>query len=397
MTQVDLGGAAFTAVGGICGLGVRDNTTGTSADITLDAALECCYFIGHVYNEDLGSHTVDTGGSSSFGFLPGAGIAFTGVGTLLKIGVAAIDSGVGPVARPVNVSDAVTFDCYKQWIGTDAHGIASTTWHETGLPTLGSKTIAHGDLVAFAVQMVTEDAVAVDNVKVRAMALASSATRPFEGAFTGGAYAVQGNTPNCVITYHDGTIGFFIGSFVYSTSASTGTLTMNSSGATKEGGNLFQAAAPSKIYGAQISGLTPTIDFDLVLYGDPLGTPTALATLSIDANQLGTATNGRNFIVLFPTPISWAANTPVALAVKPGAANLAVTNKTMISSNHQKTMSLGANCYEVTRNTGAFAATNSNKNRVNFSLIVGSFDDGAGGGGGGSVILPSGMRGGFVN
>jgi hypothetical protein len=53
--------------------------------------------------------------------------------------------------------------------------------------------------------------------------------------------------------------------------------------------------------------------------------------------------------------------------------------KTFADANHENSEWLGTDCYAVSRNTGAFAAQNSNKDRFAIGLLVGAFDAGGGG------------------
>lgn len=236
-------------------------------------------------------------------------------------------------------------------------------------------TIAHGDLVAFAVQMTA--AGGADAVNVNTPATASGAVPVLTAvtSFTGGSYAAAGRVPNCVITFSDGTYGFFVGSYIFSVGATT--QAWNNTSTTKEYGNFFQAPGPLSIYGLLLSA-TLNADCDLVLYSDPLGTPVARKTASIDANAIGVAGGSRWFPALFSSPYVTTAGQPVAGIIKPTTStNNSAPYLTVNAAGHQKAHMLGANCYAINRNTGAFAAQNSNKDRFAVGLLVGGIDDAA--------------------
>lgn len=384
MTAAAFGGIP-TSIGGAIPFNYFDGRTLAATNTTLDASLEAIIMYGQIFNSDGGTHTIDTSGSSKMGFLTGASLVFANHGTALKFGLADMELGTGPAARAKNVTDTITFDVSKQWLGDDAHGMASSTWHEAA-PDAGAKTIAHGDFVAFAVQMVTRGG-ATDLINVACGGTGTAPNRPGITNFTGGAYAAGTVTPNCFIKYSDGATGIFIGSYIFSTAGTT--TNFNSGSSPNERGNLFVPTVPLKIVGIWCPGVNPAADFDVVLYSDPLGTPSAQKTISVDANAVGSANVNRNLSVLFPAAYSNAANAPVAAIIKPGGSNAGVTHVGMFAAEHNLCRNMGTNCYAVNRSggSGAFAAQNSNKDIYNISLLVDQFDDGAGGagGGGGSV------------
>lgn len=371
MTVTAAGGVPLIIIGGTTRQGNQDlpAITGT----TLDATLEAVIYYGQIFTEDGASHTIDTSGSSSLGWRAGTS-TFANVGSSLKIGLSTIDAANGPPARAVNVANLITYDVSKTLTGGTGP-LASGTWNEH-VPDTGTKTIANGDLVAFCVQIVTVGG--ADTVSVSANSNTSSSQRPGVTQFTGGSYAAANATPNCVITFSDGTLGFFVGTSSCVTPSSN--QTWNSGSATKEYGNYFKMPFPGAVYGL-IANCTFGGDTDLVLYSDPLGTPVAEKTLAIDLNTISTAANSRWMTAWFPAPYTFTANQELAGIMKPGGTNVTGVFMTMNSANHQKGMSLGANCYAINRASGAFAAQNTNKDRFAMALIVGAFDSGGGTGG----------------
>jgi hypothetical protein len=346
--------------------------------VTMDAANESVALIGRVATSDEASHTIDTTGSSSLGFRTGA-VTFANAGTTLKVGIAAVDAGAGPPARAANAADVITFDVNAAPVGGSGT-ITANAWH-TIVPTAGTKTVAHGDMVAFAVQMTARGG--ADSVVFSNSTADNSLHRPVVTSFTGGAYAPSGSVPNAIITFSDGALGYFYAGEVFS---AISTRTWNSGGATTEYGQLYQLPFPTKVYGLW-GFVDPDADTDVVLYSDPLGTPVAEKTISIDSNIVTTAT-GRKFYELFSSPYTTAANQLIASVFKPGGSNISAYYRTMASATHRVADQGGTTGYGISRASGAFANANSSLDHYYIGLIVGAFDDATGGGAtGGAHIL----------
>lgn len=381
MTIAALGGMPTVLMGsahrnGILSIAALGNST-------VDAANESCIMVGQVWTEDGASHTIDTSGSSSLGWRTGA-VVFANAGTTVKVGLAAVDTANGPPARAVNSTNVITFDVSASFTGGGG-GITADAW-QTSVPTTGSKTIANGDLVAFAVQATAR--AGADGVLVSAAAhLSTNQVLPCVTNFTA-SYADAARLPNVVITFSDGTLGFFIGGYVASVGSTT--QTWNSGSSPNEYGNLFQAPFPMDIYGIQVAASFAG-NADVVLYTDPLGTPSAQKTVSLDLNTQGTAGNLSQFYAMFPSLYSLPANTPCAAIVKPTTVtSISMLYKSYHAAAHQKSEPFGTNGYAVNRASGAFAAQNSSKDRFIIGLLVGGFDDAVSAGGahviGGTVV-----------
>lgn len=379
MSLVAFDGMPLVPVGGIWAPQIPQNVGGLSSTATLDTALEACIMYGQVWTTDGSSHTIDTSGSSALEWRTGTS-TFANVGTSVTVGLAAVDSGAGSPGRAANTAGTITFDVSKTMLGNGG-GITTAAW-QTHVPDTGTKTIANGDILAFAIQMTTR--AGADSIVVQCENSTTISNFPGTTTFDGtSTYTAQNSVPNVVITFSDGTLGFFFGSYVASVGSTT--QTWNSGSGTKEYGNYFALPVPAKIYGMvlNIGFAGNTSDCDAILYSDPLGTPVAEKTSSIDANVMGSATTGRYFIRLFSSPYTSTANQPLAGILKPTTANNVNANyKTFNSSSHQKSDSLGSNCYAVNRASGAFAAQNSNKDRFGIALLVAAFEDGTATGGG---------------
>ncbi len=369
MTLVAVDGTPLVPMGAAGRGGVPLLTT--ASNTVLDAANEACIMIGHIITEDGGSHTIDTSGSSSLGWMSGA-LTFANAGTTVKCGLAVVDTTTGPPGRAANAANVITFDVSKSLTGGGG-GITASAWQEH-VPDTGTKTIANGDLIAFAVQMTA--AGGADAVRPQTIVNIGAAPTiyPYVTDYVGGAYTNNGLLPNVVITFSDGKLGWFAGGVAFLTP--TTTTTWNNTSGTKEYGNFFQPPFPAGVYGIYLAA-SIVGNMDIILYSDPLGTPVAEKTVSIDLNTVGAASN-RNGLVWFPAPFNATINQPLAAIAKPtSATNNTMAYKTYNIAGHQKTEPFGTNGYAVSRNTGAFAAVNSGKDRYTIGLLVGAWDNGA--------------------
>jgi len=371
MSLVALDGTPLVMVG----MAGRQGNAALSAmsNTFLDAAKEACIMIGQVFTADGGSHTIDTTGSSNLQWRSAA-VTFANAGTTVKVGLAAVDTATGPPGRAVNVTDVITFDVSKSHTGGGG-GITADAW-QTNVPDAGTKTVANGDILAFAVQMTA--VAGGDSVNVSTLSIATGVgIMPFVANYTGGSYAAPTTVPNALITFSDGTLGWFYGASVISTITAQ---TWNSGSGTKEYGNYLSLPVPVKVYGI-IANCNVAGNTDFILYSDPLGTPVAEKTVSVDLNVIGASAADRWLPLLFASPYSATASQPLAAIIKPtSATTISSPYITMNASAHQNAWTGGTNVYAVNRASGAFAAQNSNKDRFTVGLLVGAFDDATGGG-----------------
>lgn len=345
------------------GPGAHGPSAPATGNIALDAANEASIFFGHIITSDGGSHTIDTTGSSSIGWNTET-VTFANASTTVKVGLAAVDTDNGPPMRAVNVADVITFDVSKSMVGGSGL-ITSNAWL-THVPDAGTKTIANGDLVVFAVQMTAR--AGADAVQVgHAAPSNASINRPTTTSFVGGSYTTVVGIPKPFITFSDGAFGWIAASDVYSLNA---TRTWNSSGGTKEYGNLYQFPFPMKINGLW-GWVDPDADFDVVLYSDPLGTPVAERTVSFDSSTVAGATM-RRFFAEFASPYTTTANQKIGAVWKPGASNISTPYVTLGHADHKVARAGGTACSGISRASGAFGEV---VEQYYIGLLVSAFDD----------------------
>jgi hypothetical protein len=367
MSLVALDGTPLVMVGHV---GVEGGIilNGTSS-VVQDAANEAIIMVGQIFTEDGSSHTIDTTGSSSLGYRT-ASVTFANAGSSFKVGLSTVDTATGPPARAANVADVITFSVSKTHAG--AGGTPTTDAWQENVPDAGTMTIANGDLVAFCTQMTAR--AGADTIAVRYGLTVVDPSRPSVTGYVGAAYTAQTGIPNAVITFSDGKLGFFYGGEVFTTASSN--QTWNNTSGTKEYGNFMQLPVPGKAYGV-IVGCSMGGDTDVVLYSDPLGTPVAQKTVSVDRNTIGGASAIAWNVHLFSSPYSFTANQPLGIILKPSSAtNITAPYLSFNAAAHQKSLTLGTNGYAINRNAGAFAAQNSSKDRYAIGLLVGAFEHG---------------------
>jgi hypothetical protein len=124
-----------------------------------------------------------------------------------------------------------------------------------------------------------------------------------------------------------------------------------------------------------------TDDFEAILYSDPLGTPVAERTITVDADFLGL---GFAYEEEFSSLYTLLANTPYAIALRPTTTNtLAYTQLNFGSGNAilRTPLLFGTTCYKATRTdqTGAFGSADTTIIPL-FGVRVVGFDDAVGGG-----------------
>ncbi|MGX1323863.1 hypothetical protein AB7M17_007316 [Bradyrhizobium sp. USDA 377] len=347
--------------------------SGSLTDSNINAANLAVVMIGQVWWDDHASHTVDTTGSSAIGWRSGSGI-FANSGTTLKVGIASVDTSNGPTGRPSNSAGVISYDVVASILGNSGL-VTSNAWIES-VPTSGTRTIAHNELIAVCWQLTSR--AGSDAVLIRSIGNAGFSNGiPSFCIYNGSSFSGQSLMPNCVIRASDGTRGYLIGASVASSSSSQ---SWNNTSTTKEYANVIQVPYACKAYGvvhySNVGG-----DVDYVLYEDPFGTPTVRASVSVDANTVGTSSLA-SYPLMFTTGFGFtlSANTPYAIAMKPTTAtNVSLSYLTFGNVAHHTSVPGGDNGYAVSRNTGAFAAQNSQLDRYFLGLCVGGGDTGGGG------------------
>ena len=385
MTLVALEGAGVwmpTMPAYLSGSAVLGHTDG----ITLDANGEEAQFIGTVTIDGGGSKTFGT--SSKLGWMPGAATVFA-TGSTLRLGVkqaADVNMSSGPPAR-ATVGTAA-FAVWDDLVGgTDT--IPSVTWREDTMTAGTPFTVTDGDLLAICFSLTVSSG--TPSVKVSGTSSGGGMTNSVTATLvtTGPAYAATLMLPNLLLSFDDGTLGWFEPAKLVS---SSGDLTTGTIGNGNSLANIVQVPFPCQInaVAAVVATGSGGGDVALEVVGTPLGTPTILDTVPIDANVMNVSTV-RLIQKRLPASRTLTANTAYAISLKQ-TTGLAVTGVYFDVANgaYFKPMGMGANCYAANSTGGAtFVAQNSGLRRYHIWMRLSAVDDGTGGasaGGGGSVF-----------
>jgi hypothetical protein len=359
------------------------------ANMTMDAAAEKVAFVGQLWLQDQGS-----GKSFSDGSISGtagkiywmAGTAtFANGSTNLRIGVQDMDATDTTLPGQPDGN----FDVYADLVGgTDT--ITSTAAQTTAMES-GSKTLSHGDIIAIVFDMTARGG--ADSVIVGAWSVGGIAGFPYSLVNTTGTWGLQNASPNVVLEMDDGTLGFLDGAFpVWHYNGNN--IAYNSGSSPKEYGLIFQVPFPCKVDAARMIAAfaNGSADCEVILYSDPLGTPSALHTQSIDASYMAGAT-ARYATFAFGSEIELQANTNYGVVLKPTTGNNVTLGRWDVNSTPDKLLQMigGANVKQVSRSSGAFTSTDSFVPMID--VRISSLSDGAGGAGG--LLTHPGMAGGM--
>ena len=329
---------------------------GTASD-SLNAANETFAFIGQVLLENplSGSKTISSAGGGSIVWTAGT-VTFANGATTFDIGIQDVSTATS-IAQPDG-----TFDVKASFTGGGGGVTANAV--NTSVMTTGTKTIAHGDLIAITLAMTTRGGTDSIIVILNHMSnywqdsLLPGVVNNSSGTWARNASAI----PNAYIIFDDGTIGWLAGTSFTKTSPTV--LNYNSGTATAdEYGNLLNYPVTFNALGIVLTGyaVNASADFELLLYSTPLGTPVVERTITVDATQL-TAVNSRlRGLFLFSTPFLLKANTGYAITLRPTTTNnIGIYYHDVNNSTGGKAGSPNSYCYAVRRldNTGAFSDYN---------------------------------------
>lgn len=354
------------------------STAGTPK--TMDATAEKAAAMGHLFIEGRGTGKVlSAGGGGSIAFRTGTvTFAAAGPASTLDVGLQDLAATTGGKPEPDG-----TFDV-KATLTSGVDTISSNAW-KTAVMTTGSKTMSHGDLIGIVLDLTARNG--TDSVTWTTVAAALN--RPASNVYISGAWGTgaQGDLPLAYITFDDGTLGVLY-SADYPGFATNTSEAFQDSTNPDERGMLFQVPWTCKAEGARIycnsSGVS-TADYDFKLYADPLGTPSLLASLTIEGSQLNNQNNAIS--LLFASKVDLSRNTDYALVIKAtGTTNAALSADVLPDTNLRKFLPGGTTLKKVTRNngSGAFTPESPAVTLYNMKLLLNDFEDGAGGGAGGS-------------
>lgn len=215
-----------------------------------------------------------------------------------------MDAANGVIARPDG-----SFDVSRTLTGgTDT--ISSNTWTTFAMTGgTGSKSIAHGDLIAVVWDMTAR--AGADSVILSLGSVVAGAF-PVTNEFQSAAWRTTSiGAPNVLITFDDGTLGILDSAIPFSTAITVETYTDSNN--PDERGIIFQVPWDCKIDAlwANVGISAANSDFTIALYSTPSGTPAVVSgtSFTVLAEQLS-ATAAQSFNpFLLPAEVTLSRNT----------------------------------------------------------------------------------------
>lgn len=352
----------------------RSVTTAALTSRVMDAADEGVAFIGHVYidGRPASAKTISAAGGGSITFRAGA-VTFANGATTLDVGIQDVGTA-GPPGEP----DA-TFDVKRTLTGgTDTiNANVNNTFAMTG--GTGSKSITQGDLIAITLLMTARGG--ADSVAIAVHNFAN-ATMPFSTHRTAGAWGTSGEAEPAavIITFDDGTIATLDG--LVAPGGEQASTNWADSDNPDERGQIFQLPWDCKIDALWMDGgiTDADSDFTLILYADPLGTPAALATVTINAATLGTAGNNQHMTFPLATEVSLTRNTDYCVALRAtGTSNVRLLRMDLASAAARAFYPGGLTSNAATRDGGSGAFTEDDDRQYMTGVRFSSLHDTGGG------------------
>lgn len=247
----------------------------------------------------------------------------------------------------------------------------------------GTKTVAWGDLIAIVCEFTARGG--SDSVPI---ARGSGVGYfPYITADTGSGPAIVSAAPFIQFKADDGTQGWLMNSTVAAQAAPS---SFASDSTPDEHAMIFRVPFKAQATGINMSVLSAGAadDFEAILYSDPLGTPVAERTISVDASFSG---GGSIFDGAFSTAYTLSINTDYAIALRPTTVNgLTYCRLDFGSGNSALRAStmLGTNWYLATRSnqTGAFGSADTTIIPM-FGVWLSQLSDDVSSGGGPASII----------
>lgn len=361
-------------------------TGGTT--MVLDATGEKAAMIGylHINGRPGTTKTIDTTGSSSIGWQGGATAVFDNGSSTLDIGIQGVTTG-GPTAVP----DGTYTVKATATTGADATPTLTTTnsWHQI-TPTTGTATLTEGDLIAVVLDFTNRAGSDAINVATN---IVSTTIMPVCNAYVSSAWggAGVGSSPQCVITFNDGTIGTIDGTLWYGTATA---LIWNDSSNPDEYGMIFRVPFACKVDAlwASVRTVDGTSDFTLTLSSSAESTRNTLASVAVDAAKIGPAAAEARFSARLATEVALEANTDYCISIKAtGAGNVRFNYMTLGNAAHRVFFPGGTTMRGVTANNGSDFGSSSTTTVYPLGVRISQIDTGSAGG----LLMPN-LRGNFA-
>lgn len=303
----------LTAVNGLLLYSAPDYG-GFNNGISINAAGESHAVIGHLrLAGGATGKTFSAGGGAQIVWLT-ATTTWATAGSTVRVGLQDVDTTTG-------VEDT-TFDVFFDYVqGTDA--LASSTYQLATMSS-GTKTLSDGDLIAIVVEMTVRngaDSVQVSSTLVGGTQSNAALGFPY-GSINNGIALAKSTTQlaYAVLKCDDGTVGWIMGTPVIR--SLVGTVAVNSSSTPDEYAGVFTPTLTMQVcgIGVTLAAIGASDTFEVILYTDPFGSPSATVTVTADQDVVaGSASNGTHIYHIPPTTLT--AGTTYAVAFRPTSVN----------------------------------------------------------------------------
>lgn len=349
----------------------------------IDATGEKFAMVGRVHwdGRPAAAKTIDTSGSSAIAWYGGSTAVFDNASTTLDVGIQGVGT-TGPTAVPdgsYTVKAVVT-------TAADATPTLTTTnsWH-TIVPTTGTASITHGDLAAVVWDMTNRAGSDAINIGV---GVTTKSLFPVCNAYVAAAWGGTGvgAGPNVMLTASDGTRGTLDGTFLFGAQTA---VTWADASNPDEYGLIFQVPFACKVDAlyCMMRTVDATSDFTISLVSTPESTRATVASVSVDASQIGPVTAERLCVFNLASEVSLSANTDYCVAIKAtGAGNVRFARLDLGHADARKFFPGGTTMRGVTANNGADFGSSSTTTLYPVGVRISQLQDGASSGGGAMVI-----------
>lgn len=368
---------ALTKLGGVIHFPYRFMAVSQEAitSSSMSAAGRQVHFVGqvHLENPTGGSKTISSSGGI-IAWRSATSAVFNNAGTQLDIGIQDLDTTIS--ATPARGDG--TFDVSATLIGgTDSLGASGTK--ETAMET-GSKTLNHGDFIAVVFSMPTRGG--TDSVSIGCSSMGDyndqTKSTPAVNSVTSGTWStILNGAPQVVLVFDDGTIGWLSEALPAMSQSSS---TINTGTTPDEVGNYIKLRSKVRVLGFVFDTILTnnSSTFELLIYSSPLGTPSVVASRSVDPDQFSTSAGSG--VILLSTP---AVLNPgeYAIAIRPTSTNsLSAYFYQVLTIKYMRAFGMHEDdFYAISRsdNTGAFAAWHAGtakERRVAIQLLIDMVD-----------------------
>lgn len=319
-----------------------------SASTVIDAANDEVAHMGYVHIDGTGTKACTAAGGCSVQWLTGA-VTWATANSAIVVSLQNLSTSTVPLQTDgtADVSNTLVQ-------GTDS--LAATTWITTDFDADDGDgiSLANGDLIGINWKMTVRNG--ADSVVINTPAAAASTHIPGVSVNTGAWATVSGAMPNAIITFDDGTLGWIDGSIVYSVAAAASYTTATTP---DEPAICFYNPIRARIDALWgVIRQTAGADAEYVLYSNPLGSPSAMVTVTLDEDNSIDNSSIRQKVSKLASEYTlergW-----YAVSLRATTANTVQTFEYTVASNSHLKAWGGVNAYFCGRSdqTGAFSVT----------------------------------------